>query len=389
MPGEPTAIHGRLSQPADRVSFGFPFSPKPTSGMTLNKVRYASVDVIRGLAVAAMIQVNNPGDWGHVWWPLEHAQWNGCTPTDLIFPLFLFVVGVSVSLAIVPRIEAGAEHAPIRHAALRRAARIAGLGLLLNLMAWIAIPEAHLRLPGVLQRIGICFAAAALLAIDTRPRTRDVIGVLLLTGYGALLLAGGSLDPWVNIVSRVDTAVLGNVVYTTDPATGRGHDPEGLLATLPALATTLLGMRAGTWLRAGDTRRLLVAAVVCAVAGWLLQPLWPFNKNLWTPSYVLWSGGWSFALLALFHVLIDKRGWKLPGRAFGVNAVAAYAGSGLMVYLLIWLGIAAPLYQLAFASWMTPLFGPYVPSAAWGVVFVAIWLLIVRWMDKRGIYLKV
>jgi predicted acyltransferase len=148
-------------------------------------------------------------------------------------------------------------------------------------------------------------------------------------------------------------------------------------------------MRAGAWLRAGDTRRLAIAAIVCAVAGWLLQPLWPFNKNLWTPSYVLWTGGWSFALLALFHVLVDERGWKLPGRAFGVNAIAAYAGSGLMVYLLIGPGIAAPLYRVVFASWMTPLFGPYVPSAAWGVVFVAIWWLVVRWMDKRGIYLKV
>jgi predicted acyltransferase len=357
--------------------------------MTLKKVRYASVDVIRGITVAAMLLVNDPGDWGHVWWPLEHAEWNGCTPTDLVFPLFLFIVGVSVSLAIVPRIEAGAERAPIRHAALRRAARIVGLGLLLNLMAWIAIPEAHLRLPGVLQRIGICFAAVALLAVDARSRTRDVIGVLLLVGYGALLLAGGSLEPWTNIASRFDTAVFGPFVYMTDPATGRGHDPEGLLATLPALATTLLGMRAGAWLRAGDTRRLAIAAIVCAVAGWVLQPLWPFNKNLWTPSYVLWTGGWSFALLALFHVLVDKRGWKLPGRAFGVNAIAAYAGSGLMVYLLIGPGIAAPLYRVVFASWMTPLFGPYVPSAAWGIVFVAIWWLIVRWMDKRGIYLKV
>jgi predicted acyltransferase len=357
--------------------------------MTLNKVRYASVDVIRGITVAAMLLVNDPGDWGHVWWPLEHAEWNGCTPTDLVFPLFLFIVGVSVSLAIVPRIEAGAERGPIRHAAMRRAVRIIGLGLLLNVMAWLAIPEAHLRLPGVLQRIGICFAAAALLAVDTRPRTRDIILAILLVGYGALLRAGGSLEPWINIVSRVDTAIFGHFVYVTDPASGHGHDPEGLLATLPALATTLLGMRAGAWLRTGDWRRLLAAAAVCAAAGWLLQPLWPFNKNLWTPSYVLWAGGWSFALLALFHQLVDKRGWHLPGRAFGVNAIAAYAGSGLMVYLLIGLGLAAPLYRMAFASWMTPLFGPYVPSAAWGIAFVGIWWLVVRWMDKRGIYLKV
>jgi len=356
--------------------------------MTDSKIRYASVDVLRGLTVAAMLLVNDPGDWGHVWWPLEHAEWNGCTPTDLVFPLFLFIVGVSVSLAIVPRIEAGAAKAPIRQAALRRAVRIVGLGLLLNLVAWLAIPEAHLRIPGVLQRIGICFAAAALLAVDTRPRTRDALIVVLLAGYGALLLARG-MEPWTNMVSRVDSAVFGPFVYITDPATGRGHDPEGLLATLPSLATTLIGMRAGAWLRAGDVRKLLIAAVVCLVLGLLAQALWPFNKNLWTPSYVLWTGGWSFVLLALAHVLVDRRGWRLPGRAFGVNAIAAYAGSGLMVYLLIALGITAPLYRHAFASWMTPLFGPYVPSAAWGVVFVAVWWLVVRWMDRRRIYLKV
>lgn len=356
--------------------------------MTDSRIRYASVDVLRGITVAAMLLVNDPGDWSHVWWPLEHAEWNGCTPTDLVFPLFLFIVGVSVSLAIVPRIEAGAVKAPIRHAGLRRAARIVGLGLLLNLVAWLAIPEAHLRIPGVLQRIGVCFAAAALLAVDTRARTRDAIFVVLLAGYGVLLLVGG-MAPWTNLVSRVDSAVFGSFVYVTDPATGRGHDPEGLLATLPALATTLLGMRAGAWLRAGDMRKMVVAAVVCLALGGLTQMLWPFNKNLWTPSYVLWTGGWSFALLALAHVLVDQRGWRIPGRAFGVNAIAAYAGSGLMVYLLIALGITGPLYRHAFASWMTPLFGPYVPSAAWGVAFVAVWWLVVRWMDHRKIYLKV
>lgn len=356
--------------------------------MTHRKVRHASVDVLRGATVAAMLLVNDPGDWGHVWWPLEHAAWNGCTPTDLVFPLFLFIVGVSVSLAIGARVATGAPKAPLRRAAIGRAARIVGLGLLLNLVAWLAIPEAHLRIPGVLQRIGVCFALAALLAVDTGPRLRDAVLVVLLAGYGALLLAGG-MEPWTNPVSRADSAIFGAFVYAIDPATGRGHDPEGLLATLPALATTLLGMRAGTWLAAGDTRRLVAAAITCLVLGWTAQWLWPFNKNLWTPSYVLWTGGWSFALLALAHVLVDERGWRLPGRAFGVNAIAAYAGSGLMVYLLIALGIAPWLYRVAFASWMTPLFGPYVPSAAWGVAFVAVWWLIVRWMDRRAIYLKI
>jgi predicted acyltransferase len=351
-------------------------------------MRYGSVDVVRGLTVAAMLLVNDPGDWSHVWWPLEHAAWNGFTPTDLVFPLFLFIVGVSIALAIVPRIEAGAAKPPLRRAAIRRALRIVALGLLLNVVAWVAIPEAHLRLPGVLQRIGLCFALAALLAIHVRGAARDLVGVALLALYGFMLLAGG-MAPWTNWASRLDSAVFGPFVYVVDAATGRGHDPEGLLATLPALATTLFGVRAGTWLRQGAWRHLVGAAVACALAGWAMQGVWPWNKNLWTPSYVFWAAGWSFAILALMHVLVDLRGWRVPGRAFGVNAIAAYAGSGLMVYLLIALGIATPLYRMAFAGWMTPLFGPYVPSAAWGVVFVALWWLVVRGMDRRGIHLKV
>lgn len=356
--------------------------------MIQSKARYTSVDVLRGITVAAMLLVNDPGDWSHVWWPLEHAEWNGFTPTDLVFPLFLFIVGVSVSLAIVPRVEAGAAKAPIRHAAIRRALRIAGLGLLLNVVAWLAIPDTHLRIPGVLQRIGICFAAASLLAIHAGAWMRDAMALFLLLGYGAVLLVGG-MEPWTNLPSRVDTAVFGPFVYMTDPATRRGHDPEGLLATLPALATTLIGMRAGAWLVRGDVRRLLGAGVAFLILGWVAQGLWPLNKNLWTPSYVLWAAGWSFLLLAGAHVLADRRGWRLPGRAFGVNAIAAYAGSGLMVYLLIALGVTEPMYQGVFASWMTPLFGPYAPSAAWGVAFVTVWWLVVRWMDRRGIYLKV
>ncbi len=137
------------------------------------------------------------------------------------FPLFLFIGGVSVSLAIVPRIDAGATKAPIRQAAVRRALRIVGLGLLLNFVAWLAIPEAELRLPGVLQRIGICFAVAALLAVVTRPRAQDIVFVALLAVYGVVLLAGG-MEPWTNLVSRVDAAVFEPFVYATDPAAGRG-----------------------------------------------------------------------------------------------------------------------------------------------------------------------
>ena len=351
--------------------------------------RFASVDALRGLTVAAMLLVNTPGDWGHVYAPLLHARWHGCTLTDLVFPFFLFIVGVSIALGVMPRVEGGGDRGPLQRAVLWRAARIVGLGLLLHLAAWWLLDGEHFRPWGVLQRIGLCFAAAGLLALYTRARTQWLcIGALLL-GYWGLLAWSGGFEPWTNLASRIDAAMLGPHAYLFDPATGRGHEPEGLLSTLPAIATTLLGLRAGDWLRRGDARRICIAGVVALVLGALWAQAIPLNKNLWTPSYVLWTGGWAMLALAACHVLADLRGWPAIGRAFGVNAIVAYAGSALMVYLFAGLGWWEPLYRLGFSNWMTPRFGPYLPSLAFALAFVALWWGIVRWMDARGWHPKI
>jgi predicted acyltransferase len=353
----------------------------------MNK-RLASLDALRGCTVAAMLLVNDPGDWSHVYAPLEHSAWNGCTPTDLVFPFFLFVVGVSVALAILPRLEQGAAPAALTRAAMWRALRILALGVAINVLAAWLLPQAHLRFPGVLQRIALCFAGVALFAVYTRPRTQWIAIAALLFGYWGLLLLGGSLEPWTNIVSRVDSAVFGRFVYLIDPATGRGHDPEGLLGTLPSLASALLGLRAGCWLRRERFRTLLLAGIACLLLG-ALWSLWlPLNKNLWTPSFVLWTAGWATLALLAFHWLVDRRGWPALGRRFGVNAIAAYAGSELMQILLPALGWQEPIYQHGFAGWMTPWFGPYVPSLAFAAAFVMLWWLIVWAMDRRGVHLK-
>jgi predicted acyltransferase len=242
---------------------------------------------------------------------------------------------------------------------------------------------------GVLQRIGLCFAAAGLLTLHAKPRTQWIVLAALLSGYGALLATGGTLEPFVNLASHIDHAVLGVHVYQLDPATGRGHDPEGLVSTLGALATTLFGQRAGDWLRRGDRRALWIAGAIAMAAG-LAWSLWqPFNKNLWTPSYVLWTGGIACWLLAACHDLIDHRRWPAIGRAFGVNAIAAYAGSAFMLYALAAAGWLEPLYQHAFAGWMTPRFGPYVPSLAYALCFVAVWWGVVRVLDARRVYFKI
>lgn len=350
--------------------------------------RLASVDALRGCTVALMLLVNDPGDWEHVYWPLEHAQWNGCTPTDLVFPFFLFVVGVSIALAIGPRVERGDDKAVLTRTAMKRALRIVLLGVAINVLAWLILPGAHLRFPGVLQRIGVCFAGAAWFAIYTQARVQWTAIVVILLGYWALLLAGGSLEPFANIVSRTDFALFGRFVYLIDPITGRGHDPEGLLGCFPSLATSLLGLRAGQWLREEKMRALVMAAVAALAVGWAWSLVFPLNKNLWTSSFVLWTAGWAMLALAVFHRLVDRRGWPAIGRRFGVNAVAAYAGSELMQILLPGLGLQQPLYRHAFAGWITPAAGPYVASVAYAMAFVAVWWLIVLAMDRRGIYVK-
>ncbi|WP_329742166.1 DUF5009 domain-containing protein [Dyella sp. A6] len=350
--------------------------------------RLASLDALRGCTVAAMLLVNDPGDWGHVYWPLDHAVWNGCTPTDLVFPFFLFVMGVSVALAILPRLDAGSAPAALRNAALWRALRIVALGVLINVLAAWWLPGRDMRWPGVLQRIGVCFAVVAALAIYTPRRAWWIAIVALLAGYTAILLGGGTLAKWHSIVDRVDGAVFGHYVWDYDASTGLSHDPEGLLSTLPAIATSLLGLCAGAWLRDGRLRILLGAGVLALLLGAVWSCWMPLNKNLWTPSFVLWTGGWAMLALLLFHGLVDVRGWPAWGRRFGVNAIAAYAGSELMQIVLPGLGWQKPIYRHLFAGWITPLAGPYVASLAYALVFVALWWLIVYLMDRRHCYLK-
>lgn len=338
--------------------------------------RLDSVDALRGLTVAAMLLVNNPGDWGHVYAPLRHAEWHGCTPTDLIFPFFLFVVGVSVALARKPPSPA-------------RALRLVALGLALNLLGYLVVDAPAFRVPGVLQRIGLCYLAVAFLGWYTNVRLQWTAFAALLAGYWGLLLAGGSLEPFANLADRFDTALFGPLLYQYDLASGRGHDPEGLLSTLPAIATTIAGWLAGEWLRSGRRERLVVAAVVSLAAGWAWQTVLPFNKNLWTPSFVLWTAGWALLATSVAHELVDRRGWPALGRCLGRNAIAVYAGSMLMAYTLIAIDPSGALYAVGFAGWLSPLVGPQGASLAFALVFVAVWWLIARALQWRGVRLSI
>ncbi|TCV97666.1 putative acyltransferase [Luteibacter rhizovicinus] len=356
--------------------------------MNTVNTRLSSIDALRGCTVAAMLLVNDPGLEAHVYAPLEHATWYGCTPTDLIFPFFLFIVGVSTALAFGPRLEQGAPQASLARTALKRALRIVLLGLAINVLAWLLMPDERLRIPGVLQRIGLCFAGTSLFAIYARPRIWWAAIATLLLGYWALLLASGSLEPWVNIVSRTDSAVFGHTVYQIDAATGRGHDPEGLLGTLPSLATSLLGLCAGQWLRKGQTRHLVVAGIVSALIAIAWSHWLPFSKNLWTPSFALWCAGLAMLAVWLFHFLVDQHRLLPLGRRFGVNAVAAYAGAEIMQILIPASGLQNRIESFLSTTSTSLQLDPRLFSLAYAIVFVAIWWVIVWAMDRRRIYIK-
>ena len=351
--------------------------------------RYASVDALRGLTVAAMLLVNDPGDWSQIYAPLEHAAWNGWTPTDLIFPLFLFIVGVSITLGLGTGTGtgSGSGNRTTDSALLLRALRIVALGLLLHLVTHLAMGTAAFRPMGVLQRIGVCYAGAALLALHTAPRTQWLVFAAILVAY-AMLLFGAPMTKDANLASRLDTLLLGRHAYEFDAATGRAHDPEGVLSTLPALATTLLGVRCGAWLQRGATRPLLAAGLIALALGALASSVQPFNKQLWTPSYVLWTGGFSIAALLLAHQLVDRRGWPPIGRSFGINAIAAYAAAWLAVCVLEGLHWGAPLYEAGF-GWIVPLLGPKAASLAYAIAFVTVFWAGTVLLARRGVRIKI
>ncbi|HAI46282.1 MAG TPA: DUF5009 domain-containing protein [Stenotrophomonas sp.] len=348
--------------------------------------RLGSIDALRGLTVAAMLLVNNPGDWSAVFAPLRHAEWHGCTPTDLVFPFFLFLVGVSMAFSVAPRAQDPLARPALAKGVLERALRIAIAGVLLHLLVWWAMHTHHFRIWGVLQRIALCAAVVGVVAVYARPRVQAALLVALLVGYTVLLLGTGDLAPWTNPASRLDTTLFAPLLYRYDPLTGLGHDPEGLLSSAGAIASTLLGLIAGGWLRARRLRGLGLLALACLLGGVLLAPVLPFNKQLWTPSFVLWTGGLSVTALLLAHLLVDRAGLPALGRRFGVNAIAAYLGSSAMALLLIGSGTWAWLYQGVLA--LLP-HAPTLASLLCALLFVAVWWGVVWMLDARRIYLKI
>jgi predicted acyltransferase len=349
-----------------------------------------------------MVLVNNPGSWEHIYWPLEHAQWHGWTPTDLVFPFFLFIVGVSITLALGNRVESGRLNRELYFKIIKRTALIFATGVFLNGFPHFNLSE--LRIPGVLQRIAVCYFFASIIFLKTKARTQVVITVLLLVVYWFMLrfiaapgFAAYDLTKEGSLPSFIDRVVFGKHVW----AQAKVYDPEGLLSTIPALATTLIGVLTGHWLRTEKTQYekvagLFVTGAICIVLGWAWNPFFPINKALWTSSYVLFTGGLALNFLGLCYWLVDIKGyrrWAKPFEVFGVNAIALYVGSAIMANLLELIPVTLPngtktsigawfYYKLSFLS-------PINASLAFAIAFVLVWLGLMWILYRRKIFIKV
>jgi len=374
---------------------------KPTPSAT---ARLESLDVFRGVTIAGMILVNNPGTWEHIYWPFEHAQWHGWTPTDLVFPFFLFAVGLAIALALGKHAETGGTRRNLYLKLIKRTLIIFALGLFLNGFPYFGLAE--FRIPGVLQRIAICYFFASLIFLNTKVRTQVTIAIGLLLVYWFIVkvipapgFAAGDLTKEGSLPSFVDRVVFGNHVW----AHAKVYDPEGLLSTIPALATTLIGVLTGSWLRANKSPQEKVAGMfaigaICIAFGWSWNSFFPINKALWTSSYVLFSGGLALQFLGLCYWAIDIRGyrrWAKPFEVFGVNAIALYVGSWVMAVLLEVFtvtganGLKIPLgswiYNNLFASWASP----NNASLAFAIAFVLVWLGLMWILYSRKIFIKI
>jgi predicted acyltransferase len=369
--------------------------------------RLLSLDVFRGLTVMGMTVVNNPGDWGHIYPPLEHAEWNGCTPTDLVFPFFLFIVGVSIAYALASAKRTGAPLGPIIARVARRAAILFGLGVFTSLYPHFDFGS--VRIMGVLQRIALVYFGCSCLYLVTGWRTQLALLVGVLISYAALMqlvpvpgFGPANLEPTTNLGAWVDRTIIGERHLW---AQSRTWDPEGLLGTLPALGTGLLGMLAGQWLRwpsatpLSKPAGLAVAGVVAAALGLVWNNWFPINKALWTSSYVLLAGGLALLVLATLYWVCDVRGyrsWAKPAVAFGVNAIAVFFFSAILSRTFSLVQLPGPAGSpVGFKEWLyewgiKPFFAdPRNASVAGAVVCLLIWLVVLSYLQRRNWVWKV
>ncbi|HXI43351.1 MAG TPA: DUF5009 domain-containing protein [Bryobacteraceae bacterium] len=365
--------------------------------------RLVSLDAFRGATMALMVLVNTPGDGEHVYGPLRHAEWNGWTPTDVVFPSFMWIVGVALTLSLGRRIAAGVSRAQLLTQAFRRALILYVLGLLVY-----AFPDFNLstqRLLGVLQRIAICYFIAVAIYLFTGIRGQIVWIVSLLAGYWLLMAlvpvpgyGAGRLDVEGNLAHYIDRLVLGAHNY----AQTKTWDPEGIVSTLPAIATVLFGIMAGHILRLdrtlpGRTARLLALGGILIVAGLICNTWLPINKKLWTSSFALFMAGLDFAIFAIMLWWVDVRGharMMKPLVIMGMNAITVYLVSELLEVLLNALHFPSGGHTVSVRDWLfdslfAPLASPINASLLYAIAYTLLMYVIAYIMYRRRWFVRV
>ena len=376
--------------------------------MSLPANRLISLDVFRGATIGAMVLVNNPGTWSAIYPPLGHAVWDGWTFTDTIFPFFIFIMGIAIPIALERRRAAGQAGFDLYLQLARRTAALFGLGLFLALFPfynwmkgdWIHIGD--MRIMGVLQRLALCFFFASILFLWLRPRGLLIATFALLLGYWAIMIVGGrgDLTPEGNFSGLIDRLVLGPHMWKGSPH----YDPEGLLSTLPSIATCLFGVLTGQLIqspKSNDAKvaEMLVWGFILLTLGWMWGGVFPINKPIWTSSYAVFMSGLAMCVLGVCYWLIDIKGstwWTKPFVIFGVNALALFVGSGMLGRVLNMvpgstasdgslISLKVTIYEGVFA----PLASPMNASLLFAICFIGLWLFLMWLLYRKNIFIKV
>lgn len=427
------------------------------------KDRLVSLDVFRGMTIAGMVMVNNPGTWSAIYGPLKHAAWHGITPTDYVFPFFLFIVGVAIPIALGKRIAEGITN-DVYFKIVTRAASIFALGILISAIPFFSFSKteapqivkllitlgfsaalyfyltdkkkiagivagvsllvvigmyvagtnivwydmATMRIPGVLQRIAVCYLIVSVIFLNTNWKQQTAIGIGLLLVYWLVMavipVPGCDVatidDKACNFAAYLDRTILTeNHLWSQ----AKVFDPEGLLSTVPALVTTIAGVLTGTWLKTNrsDIEKaggIFFAGTILLAAGWSWSLVFAINKALWTSSYVLYTAGLALLTLGFCYWLIDIKGhsrWAKPFVIFGVNALALYVFSGILSRLLGLIKVTNAdgtedslhgwIFENLYLSWASPINA----SLAFAVSYILFWLLLMWLLYRKKIYIKV
>lgn len=371
---------------------------------TQKSTRLLSLDVFRGITIALMILVNNPGTWSSIYSPLKHAEWNGCTPTDLVFPFFLFIVGVAITYSLSKRKERGDNQFKLVLQIFRRASMLFLLGLILQGFPYYDLST--IRIPGVLQRIAVVYFFASLIFLKGSIKTISIVAVALLIFYWLAMtlipvpgVGYANLEPTTNLAAWIDR----NLLYGHLWSATKVWDPEGIFSTIPAISTALFGILTGYWLRKkmDDTTKVVWMFIFGSV-GMLLGYIWdfwfPIGKNLWTSSYVVYTAGLALHFLAFCYWFIDVKGikwWTKPFVVYGLNAITVFFASGIIGRLLTLIKITNAageevalktyIFENFFHSWLSTINA----SLAYALVYVIIWLGLMWILYAKKIFLKV